>query len=72
MGYSPNPDENYTLEEELPELDLEPHQAQIDKVRDTVLDTLGLKRPFWAEESSIVPKCVVRVRGFSAAGLRST
>lgn len=32
LGYSLNPDENYTLEELL-ELDLEPFQAQIDKVR---------------------------------------
>ncbi|CAM9230557.1 unnamed protein product, partial [Ectocarpus fasciculatus] len=34
LGYSLNPDENYTLEELL-ELDLEPHQAQIDKVSES-------------------------------------
>lgn len=40
LGYSLNPDEKYTLEELL-ELDLEPFQEQIDKVRYFGFEDLG-------------------------------
>lgn len=52
LGYTLNPDENYTLEELL-ELDLEPYQAQIDKVCVTASELNVL---FLGEELSIVPR----------------
>lgn len=42
LGYALNPDENYTLEDLL-ELDLEPFQSQIDKVRMDGLENIGRK-----------------------------